>query len=300
MQTDAIWQILPESIKEALKKGGISLDSFEEIRIRTQRPVSVRRKMNLFYLNQNGSLTKTLLPEMSLVIMSKAEMEQILLNASRFSVYAAEEQIRQGYLTIQGGHRIGICGEVILCDGKLQGIRKISSYNIRMAREVRGCAREIYPWLWEKERFLDTLIVSPPGLGKTTLLRDLVRLISDGTGIHRIPQNDVGQNTDVMDGGSKTDTMIMLLRTMAPQVLAADEAGGEEDIKIFAQAKKWGTAVLTTAHGTIKQHLFDQEISGLFSRYIEIQIDNDCSRNVLIYDQNRKLMTTVEIERSYE
>lgn len=156
-----------------------------------------------------------------------------------FSVYAAEEQIRQGYLTIQGGHRIGICGEVILCDGKLQGIRKISSYNIRMAREVRGCAREIYPWLWEKERFLDTLIVSPPGLGKTTLLRDLVRLISDGTGIHRplttsladergevaacisgIPQNDVGQNTDVMDGGSKTDTMIMLLRTMAPQVLS--------------------------------------------------------------------------------
>ena len=84
MQTDAIWQILPESIKEALKKGGISLDSFEEIRIRTQRPVSVRRKMNLFYLNQNGSLTKTLLPEMSLVIMSKAEMEQILLNASLF------------------------------------------------------------------------------------------------------------------------------------------------------------------------------------------------------------------------
>ena len=188
-----------------------------------------------------------------------------------------------------------------------------------MAREVRGCAREIYPWLWEKERFLDTLIVSPPGLGKTTLLRDLVRLISDGTGIHRplttsladergevaacisgIPQNDVGQNTDVMDGGSKTDTMIMLLRTMAPQVLAADEAGGEEDIKIFAQAKKWGTALLTTAHGTIKQHLFDQKISGLFSRYIEIQIDNDCSRNVLIYDQNRQLMTTVENERSYE
>ena len=140
-----------------------------------------------------------------------------------------------------------------------------------------------------------------------------------GTGIHRplttsladergevaacisgIPQNDVGQNTDVMDGGSKTDTMIMLLRTMAPQVLAADEAGGEEDIKIFAQAKKWGTALLTTAHGTIKQHLFDQKISGLFSRYIEIQIDNDCSRNVLIYDQNRQLMTTVEIERSYE
>ena len=108
------------------------------------------------------------------------------------------------------------------------------------------------------------------------------------------------RSTDVMDGGSKTDTMIMLLRTMAPQVLAADEAGGEEDIKIFAQAKKWGTALLTTAHGTIKQHLFDQKISGLFSRYIEIQIDNDCSRNVLIYDQNRQLMTTVEIERSYE
>lgn len=83
-------------------------------------------------------------------------------------------------------------------------------------------------------------------------------------------------------------------------MLAADEAGRRRRHKDIRTAKKWGTALLTTAHGTIKQHLFDQKISGLFSRYIEIQIDNDCSRNVLIYDQNRQLMTTVEIERSYE
>ena len=340
MQTEAIWQILPDSIKAALLRGNVSLASFEEIRIRAQRPVSLRKGMSLWYLNQDGSLTlaktrlsKTRLPKTRVskttsqvsqfILPSKAEMEQILLNASRFSVYAVEEQIRQGYLTIQGGHRIGICGEVILRNGQIQGIRRISSYNIRIVREVCGCAKAVYPWLWEKEQFLDTLIVSPPGLGKTTLLRDLIRLISDGDDIHipltvgladergeiaacinGIPQNDVGQNMDVMDGGSKTSTMPMLLRTMAPQVLAADEAGGVADIQIFEQAKKWGTSLLTTAHGTIKKHLFDQRCSQeagaarLFLRYIEIQINDDHSRSYLLYDPNRTLMTTINVERS--
>lgn len=332
MQTEAIRQILPESIKTAFLRGNVSLVSFEEIRIRAQRPVSLRKGMRLWYLNQDSSLTlaKGLSAAQPIilsratpseVIPSKAEMEQILLNASRFSVYAVEEQIRQGYLTIQGGHRIGICGEVILKGGQIQGIRRISSYNIRIAREVRGCAEAVYPWLWKNEQFLDTLIVSPPGLGKTTLLRDLIRLLSNGDDLHRpltvgladergevaacvngIPQNDVGKNTDVMDGGSKTSTMPMLLRTMAPQVLAADEAGGEADIQIFAQAKKWGTALLTTAHGTIEQHLFDQGFTQgatkLFSRYIEIQIKEPQSRSYLLYDQNRTLMTTIAVERS--
>lgn len=325
MQTEAIQQILSDSIKTALLRGNVSLASFEEIRIRAQRPVSLRKGMRFWYLNQDGSLTlaktrlsKTTLQTSQLILPSKAEMEQILLNASRFSVYAVEEQIRQGYLTIQGGHRIGICGEVILRDGQIQGIRRISSYNIRIAREVCGCAEAVYPWLWENEQFLDTLIVSPPGLGKTTLLRDLIRLISDGDDTHRpltigladergeiaacingIPQNDVGQNTDVMDGGSKTSTMPMLLRTMAPQVLAADEAGGAADIQIFEQAKKWGTSLLTTAHGTIKKHLFDQRCgqeagtAKLFSRYIEIRINDDHSRSYLLYDPNRTLMTTI-------
>ncbi len=335
MQTEAIQQILPESIKTAFLRGNISLVSFEEIRIRAQRPVSLRKGMRLWYLNQDGSLTlaktrlsktrlsKTTLQVSQFILPSKAEMEQILLNASRFSVYAVEDQIRQGYLTIQGGHRIGICGEVILRDGQIQGIRRISSYNIRIAREVRGCAEAVYPWLWENEKFLDTLIVSQPGLGKTTLLRDLIRLISDGDDIHRpltvgladergevaacingIPQNDIGQNTDVMDGGSKTSTMPMLLRTMAPQVLAADEAGGAADIQIFEQAKKWGTSLLTTAHGTIKKHLFDQRCgqeagaAKLFLRYIEIQINDDHSRSYVLYDPNRTLMTTITVERS--
>lgn len=318
MQTEAIQQILPESIKTALLRGNISLALFEEMRIRVNRPVSLRKGMNLLYLNKDGSLIleKTRISVQQSILPSKAEMEQILMNASHFSVYAAEEQIRQGYLTIQGGHRIGICGEVILRNGQIQGIRRISSYNIRFAREVRGCAGALYPWLWKNEQFLDTLIVSSPGLGKTTLLRDLVRLISDGDDTHRpltvgladergevaacvdgIPKNDIGHNTDVMDGGSKTSTMMMLLRTMAPQVLAADEAGGEADIRIFAQAKKWGTALLTTAHGTIEQHLFDQEATKLFSRYIEVQIKDRHNRSYQLYDQNRILMTTINAKR---
>lgn len=305
MQFETILQILPGCIKDAFARGNISAEAFEEIRIRTDRPVSLRKGADLFYLNRDGSLTSSV---SQAIILSREEMEQILLNASRFSVYAAEEQISQGYLTLTGGHRIGICGEVIMRNGRIQGIRRISSYNIRIAREVRGCAEPVYPLLWEREAFLDTLILSPPGLGKTTLLRDLIRLISDGDGIHGprtvgladergevaacingVPQNDIGKNTDVMDGGSKTDTMMMLLRTMAPQVLAADEAGGEADIRIFEQAKKWGTALLTTAHGTIRQHMFQSNVSQMqFSRYIEIEIDGKHTRRFQIYDQNRK------------
>lgn len=305
MQFEPILQILPGCIKDAFARGNISVEAFEEIRIRTDRPVSLRKGADLFYLNRDGSLTSSV---SQAIILSREEMEQILLNASRFSVYAAEEQISQGYLTLTGGHRIGICGEVIMRNGRIQGIRRISSYNIRIAREVRGCAEPVYPLLWEREAFLDTLILSPPGLGKTTLLRDLIRLISDGDGIHGprtvgladergevaacingVPQNDIGKNTDVMDGGSKTDTMMMLLRTMAPQVLAADEAGGEADIRIFEQAKKWGTALLTTAHGTILQHMFQSNVSQMqFSRYIEIEIDGKHTRRFQIYDQNRK------------
>lgn len=305
MQFEPILQILPGCIKDAFARGNISVEAFEEIRIRTDRPVSLRKGADLFYLNRDGSLTSSV---SQAIILSREEMEQILLNASRFSVYAAEEQISQGYLTLTGGHRIGICGEVIMRNGRIQGIRRISSYNIRIAREVRGCAEPVYPLLWEREAFLDTLILSPPGLGKTTLLRDLIRLISDGDGIHGprtvgladergevaacingVPQNDIGKNTDVMDGGSKTDTMMMLLRTMAPQVLAADEAGGEADIRIFEQAKKWGTALLTTAHGTIRHHMFQSNVSQMqFSRYIEIEIDGKHTRRFQIYDQNRK------------
>lgn len=305
MQFEPILQILPGCIKDAFARENISVEAFEEIRIRTDRPVSLRKGADLFYLNRDGSLTSSV---SQAIILSREEMEQILLNASRFSVYAAEEQISQGYLTLTGGHRIGICGEVIMRNGRIQGIRRISSYNIRIAREVRGCAEPVYPLLWEREAFLDTLILSPPGLGKTTLLRDLIRLISDGDGIHGprtvgladergevaacingVPQNDIGKNTDVMDGGSKTDTMMMLLRTMAPQVLAADEAGGEADIRIFEQAKKWGTALLTTAHGTIRHHMFQSNVSQMqFSRYIEIEIDGKHTRRFQIYDQNRK------------
>lgn len=317
MQVDKILQILPESIGKPIKnlceKGNDGIKELEEIRIRTNRPVLVKKTNLLFYLHQDGSLQKLGLPVSEAIYPSKEEMEQILLKASRFSVYAAEEQIRQGYLTIQGGHRIGICGEVIFRDGKIQGIRKVSSYNIRIAKEVGGCARLVYPLLWDQDQFLDTLIVSPVGLGKTTLLRDLIRLLSNGDNtylpqtvgladergevaacIDGVPQFDVGQNTDILDGGSKTQTMPMLLRTMAPQILAADEAGGSGDVQIFEQAKKWGVALLTTAHGTINGHLFDTDTSKMqFDRYIEIVLDKDNQRGFRIFNKERQLIKAI-------
>ena len=308
MQADAVMQILPESIKSALETTNELIDSFEEIRIRIKRPIVLRRDNVSWYLKFDGGLKRKLVDEEEGIILSRKEMEQILVRASRFSVYAAQQQIKEGYITIQGGHRIGICGEVMEQDGNICGIRNIYSYNIRIAHEVRGCAECIYPFLWKNERLLNTLIISPPGCGKTTLLRDLLRMISDGDDEHpaltvciadergeiaacidAVPQNDIGKNTDVMDKGAKTKTLSLMLRSMSPQVIAADEAGNQEDIETFLQAKKWGVGIVTTVHGSINHNRLSCEHNErVFERYVEIE--NVTKRKYIVYDEGKNIL----------
>lgn len=193
----------------------------------------------------------------------RRDLDMTVEIATRASAHAALERVRQGYFTVQGGHRIGLCGSAVTVDGEVRNLNALSSLNIRVARAVPGCAGPILDELTEAGKLQSTLILSPPGGGKTTLLRDLIRALSnegtrfgladergevaglwDGT-----PQFDVGACTDVLDGCPKAQALMMLLRGMGPQVLACDEITAPADCAALGEAANCGVALLATAHG---------------------------------------------------
>lgn len=200
--------------------------------------------------------------------VAPAELEQLLELASRASVHAVLPQLRQGYLTLEGGHRLGLCGTVSLEAGEVRTLRRLSSAALRVARQFPGAARESVPRLCRDGRLCSTLILAPPGLGKTTFLRDLVRCVSEGEGTLPLrvgladergevaalsqgtPQLEVGRRTDVLEGCPKARGLLLLLRSMSPQVLAMDEITAPEDIAALESAAGCGTVLLATAHGS--------------------------------------------------
>ena len=195
------------------------------------------------------------------------DLELMLEIASRASVHAVLAQLREGYLTIEGGHRLGLCGTAVLENGQMRNLRSLSSVSIRIARQRPGAALPLLSGLMEGGRLCSTLIAAPPGMGKTTLLRDLVRCISDGDGTPPlrvgladergevaalyggVPQLRVGQRTDVIEGCPKAQGAMLLLRAMNPQVLAMDEITAPEDVGALLTAAGCGAALLATAHG---------------------------------------------------
>lgn len=196
-----------------------------------------------------------------------AELEKLVEIASGASVHTVLDQVRRGYLTFEGGHRIGLCGTAVLREGEIHALRCISSANLRIARQVKGAAGPVLDRLCPGGRLADTLILAPPGLGKTTLLRDLIRSVSEGEGCsplrvsladergevaamyNGLPQLEVGRRTDVAEGCPKAQGLMMLLRAMNPQVLAVDEITAPEDVKALITAAGCGVTLLATAHG---------------------------------------------------
>lgn len=194
-------------------------------------------------------------------------LRQVLEQASQASAHTVLDQVQRGFLTLRGGHRIGICGTAVVRDGKVATLREISSLSVRIARPVVGQAEALLPQLMEGERLQNTLIFAPPGAGKTTLLRDLVRGLSDGVAAPPLrlavadergeiaamwqgaPQLYVGRHTDILDGCGKAAAVSILLRGMNPQVIAMDEITQMEDVEAMVQAVGCGVSLLATAHG---------------------------------------------------
>ena len=244
-------------IKNTISKNEKIGEELQEIRIRCDRPIILK------------------LRNCEIVIEYKVNQNEILVTLEKLcnnSIYAYKNQICEGFITIKGGHRVGITGTAVIENGKIINLKYITSLNFRIAREVKGCSLKILNKIIDvKNDYVNnTLIVSPPGKGKTTMLRDIIRNISNGVpeinfrgktcGVvdergeiaamyQGIPQNDIGLRTDVIENVSKAKGMKMLIRSMAPEVIACDEIGSKEDVEAIKEALISGVKGIFTMHG---------------------------------------------------
>ena len=253
------------------------IESAEEIRIRLLKPLYIKQgKREVYPLWQGERYLPTL-----------ADIQGTINKMSDYSVYAFNEEIKRGFITLPGGCRVGICGEGVYGRDGLVALKNISSLNIRIAREVKGCGDVIMPYIY-KDRFYSTLVVSPPACGKTTLLRDIIRQLSNGglsigladergeiSGTYMGQAGtDLGMRTDVMDGCIKAEGMYMLLRSMAPQVIAADEIGSVDEMAVIRDIVNSGTGLLCSVHaGSIEELKNRPALKGavkdkIFERYV--------------------------------
>lgn len=240
------------------------MDEVEEIRIRVNRPIIIK-------FNANEKIIKySITPE---------EILTTLQLICENSIYSYQNQISEGFVTIKGGHRVGISGSCVIENGKVININYIYSLNFRIAKEVIGCANNILKYILnpEENSIFNTLIVSAPGTGKTTLLRDIIRQVSSGikdikfkalnvgvvderseiSAMYKgMPQKDVGIKTDIIENVSKDIGMRMLVRTMSPKIVVADEIGNTEDVYAINYVMCSGCKGIFTAHGTSFQDVY--------------------------------------------
>ena len=279
----------------------------EEIRLRVGRPVMLIGKSKEYFWNLETEKLQN--KTAGAYCWNEEDMREVLSRMSQYSMYALEEEIRRGFFTIQGGHRIGVVGKAVCEKGKITAMRNISGLNIRVAREKKGCAEKIVSYIRQGEEIHNTLILSPPGIGKTTILRDCIRMLSNGDGgaggkkvgvvderseigasFQGIPQNDLGIRTDVLDCCPKAEGMRILLRSMSPQIIAVDELGSPEDYTAVEEVLHCGCRILGTMHveriEELKEKIYLSKWldRGFFERFIVLFKERGGERKFSIYN----------------
>lgn len=300
MHVEKIKKVLGSTINSILKENQIPFSMLQEIRLRIGKPLIIVSDNIEFVLQKT---------------IEKEELMEILEYVSNYSLHAFENELKQGFITIEGGHRVGVTGQVLIENGEVKNIKHISSMNIRISHEILNCADVILPYITRNKQICNTLIISPPRCGKTTLLRDLVRQISDGSrwvkgctvgvvderselgGCYLgVPQNQLGIRTDVLDNCPKSKGMLMLIRSMSPQVIAVDELGSTEDIHALEYALHCGCKMIATVHAASMDEirskpLIEQMVKEhRFERYVVLGNQHRIGEINGIYDERGSLL----------
>lgn len=319
--TDVI-RYTSKELREVLSKvPPEKIADIEEIRIRANKPVIIQNYREDWFVDGKGCLTKN---EKNAFVPGVDDIIKTLEIMSMNSIYVFQDDIRNGFITLPGGHRVGIAGKTVIENGKVINMKNISSLNIRISREVKGCSLKIIKYiLGKRNEPLNTLIISPPQCGKTTMLRDITRNLSNGikemgfSGVkvgliderseiaacyNGIPQFDVGIRTDVLDSCPKSIGMIMMVRSMSPQVIVTDEIGNQGDRDSIVSILNAGVKIIASAHGfNISELKSRHEIlslieNRLLDRYVVLSNVNgpgtieeiiDGSNMEIIYKRNR-------------
>ncbi|MBP1989052.1 stage III sporulation protein AA [Paenibacillus eucommiae] len=293
---ESIVAILPPSLRFLVSQLSREVQAdLEEIRIRERRPLEICFGNRYSFVSGQGKLVQD---EHQAYLPGYEDCSALLELLTNHSLYTFEEQLKKGFITIAGGHRVGLAGRTVLEHGEVKQIRDVSSFNIRIARDVQGVGKPIIPYLYDPEfrSVHHTLVISPPQQGKTTLIRDLARLISRGAWgsmvgrkvgiiderselaacVKGVPRFDLGPRTDVMDGCPKAEGMMMMIRSLSPEVLIVDEIGRAEDATAIYEAMHAGIRVIASAHGAglsdIRQRPVLQDLirEGVFMRYVTL------------------------------
>ena len=306
---EELLHIFPLHLRETLQKVTMKENTLEEIRIRIGQPVIFHMENEEWYLKkETGRLERS---QVNAYCATKEDIKSMVKFISSYSLYAYEDEMKRGFITMQGGHRIGVAGQVVMDGGKVLSLSNIYFLNIRVAREKRGCAKDIIPYLIHRNNIYNTLFVSPPGIGKTTYLRDAIRILSNGSDrLHGmkisiiderseiaacrqgIPQNDIGIRSDVLDGCLKSFGMLLMLRSMAPQIIAVDEIGSREDCRAMEQAIYSGSRIIGTVHAydmkelSRKKYLKEMLEQQMFGRIVLFEKAENGRRRFHIYDEN--------------